>query len=295
MSKRFTESDKWRNVWFRKLPLRYKCFWLYLLDSCDSVGTWRIDFETASFQIGEPIDETVLDHLSHRVYIYDGGEKLWVADFIHFQHGDIRKTRSPILKRVAAKLKENELWSEYLKQFPAELPLCEKKQQVPRRVQEEVKEEVEVKEEREDMGKHAKEIRYIIDAWCAAHPGKRRPNKTEGVNGACAKIAARLSAGRTVNEIIKAIKGNASDEWHRGKNKHELSYVCQSCDRLDQMISKHTASDSGIERWRFEFNQTISNYADLWPQLEKLYGPRAEVKDKTEAAKWIATARELSS
>src|SRR3990167_6646171 len=56
MSKRFTDTDKWKRPWFRELPETYRLFWIYLCDSCDHSGIWYVDFALASFMIGSPVD-----------------------------------------------------------------------------------------------------------------------------------------------------------------------------------------------------------------------------------------------
>jgi len=35
MSKRFTDTDKWRDEWWQSLSNDYKIIWQYLLDHCD--------------------------------------------------------------------------------------------------------------------------------------------------------------------------------------------------------------------------------------------------------------------
>jgi len=52
VSKRFTDSEKWRDPWFRRLPTEYKLLWLYLLDECDVSGVWKVDLELATMIIG---------------------------------------------------------------------------------------------------------------------------------------------------------------------------------------------------------------------------------------------------
>ena len=49
MSKRFTDTDKWKKQWFRKLKNDNKVFWMYLLDQCNHAGIWEVDFELANY------------------------------------------------------------------------------------------------------------------------------------------------------------------------------------------------------------------------------------------------------
>ena len=52
--KRFTETNKWEDPWFRKLKPEMKLLWSWLLDSCDNAGIIDADIELAAFQIGYP-------------------------------------------------------------------------------------------------------------------------------------------------------------------------------------------------------------------------------------------------
>jgi len=84
--KRFTETEKWSDPWFRKLPTKLKCFWLYILDQCDCAGAWDSDIESASFHIGESITENeVMDSFNGRIIILDCG-KWWVTKFCAYQY-----------------------------------------------------------------------------------------------------------------------------------------------------------------------------------------------------------------
>lgn len=86
MANRFTDSRKWDDPWFRKLPCKYKSFWIFLLDKCDHAGIWKVDFESATFHIGEPIEaQEIKDVLEGRIYEYR--DKWFIPKFIFFQYG----------------------------------------------------------------------------------------------------------------------------------------------------------------------------------------------------------------
>jgi len=53
--KRFTETEKWRDPWFRKLSAGAKLAFLYIIDNCDNAGVWTADKELADFSIGMEI------------------------------------------------------------------------------------------------------------------------------------------------------------------------------------------------------------------------------------------------
>ncbi len=87
MAKRFTDSRKWNDPWFRKLPSSYRWLWLYILDCCSHIGIWKVDMDLASFNIGEDVI------LEEAVGIFNGriislpGDKWFVPKFILFQYG----------------------------------------------------------------------------------------------------------------------------------------------------------------------------------------------------------------
>ena len=87
--KRFTDTEKWSDPWVRKLPLRLKLFWFYLCDKCDAAGVWKLDFEAASFHIGEQVQEQeAKSALGHRIEVLPGDRWL-VKKFIPFQYGTL--------------------------------------------------------------------------------------------------------------------------------------------------------------------------------------------------------------
>lgn len=86
--KRFTETAKWEDPWFRKLSPEMKLLWQWILDRCDSAGVIDPDLELASFQIGYQYPMDTLSEFGCRVLALDGG-KFFIPKFIEFQYGKL--------------------------------------------------------------------------------------------------------------------------------------------------------------------------------------------------------------
>lgn len=116
MGKRFTESDKWRDKWFRALRPEHKLAWLYLLDNCDAAGVIDLDSDLADFQIGIAPDwKLFLSQCDGRVERLKSG-KLWVVRFIEYQYGEpSRECRAH--NPVFLSLEKNGLLDRYLKGY----------------------------------------------------------------------------------------------------------------------------------------------------------------------------------
>jgi hypothetical protein len=99
MSKRFTDSDKWKDKWFRKLSAVEKLAYMYCLDNCDHAGVIEIDEDLANFQIGSVVDwAAFFENCEGRIILLDCG-KWWVRKFISYQYGSISeacKAHNPV-------------------------------------------------------------------------------------------------------------------------------------------------------------------------------------------------------
>ena len=86
MAKRFTDNQKWQDLWFMDLPSKYKLFWLYLLDACNHAGIWKVNFRVAVFMVGEHLEPSeVKRHLKDRTKVIN--DKYWfVPKFVRFQY-----------------------------------------------------------------------------------------------------------------------------------------------------------------------------------------------------------------
>lgn len=86
--KRFTETSKWSDPWFRKLSPELKNLWQWLTDNCDNAGVIEVDLDLASFQIGYQYPINTLSEFGDRVQILPCG-KHFIPKFIPFQYGQL--------------------------------------------------------------------------------------------------------------------------------------------------------------------------------------------------------------
>jgi len=92
MSKRFTDSDKWKKPFIRSLEAPYKLLWFYILDDCDHAGIWQVDIEVAQIRIGEKIDvKKAEEYFKDKIIVFNDAEKWLIPDFIEFQYGKLNE------------------------------------------------------------------------------------------------------------------------------------------------------------------------------------------------------------
>lgn len=95
MSKRFTDSDKYKKQFIRGLSAPYKLFWDYILCECDYAGVWIVDMDIANVYLGNDVSIDAKEALrlfnlgQKRVHTFDNGKKWFILDFIRFQYGEL--------------------------------------------------------------------------------------------------------------------------------------------------------------------------------------------------------------
>lgn len=95
MGKRFTETNKWDDKWFRSLPLSEKAGWQYLCDKCDAAGVIDLDRELADFQIGHTVQwDKLFEAAGERIEGMKRG-KFWLTRFCDFQYGKLTEACRP--------------------------------------------------------------------------------------------------------------------------------------------------------------------------------------------------------
>lgn len=116
MSKRFTDTEKFNDPWFRKLDLLHKIIWEYLLAECNHAGILeKFDIELMSFKIGAPISINDIKDFGDRV-IFLSDETLFIPKFIKFQYGKLNsqsKIHASVIKELA-KYNLQERFKEFL-------------------------------------------------------------------------------------------------------------------------------------------------------------------------------------
>jgi len=85
MSKRFTETNKWDDKWFRGLTPGCKLMFLFITDKCDLAGFYEIDTQDIAFRTG--LEESkilgAIQGLDRGLLVK--GDWVWMRNFLHHQ------------------------------------------------------------------------------------------------------------------------------------------------------------------------------------------------------------------
>lgn len=87
--KRFIDTEKWCDPWFRRLSPAHKLAWNYIWDSCDNAGVVLVDWDLFSYLSGVSVTEAeVAEAFGDRVQDIGKG-RWWIPEFIPFQFGEL--------------------------------------------------------------------------------------------------------------------------------------------------------------------------------------------------------------
>lgn len=104
--KRFTETDKWRDPWFRSLPPTEKLVFVFVIENCNNAGFYELDRGGMAFSLGldlSPI-EGALKALTRGLVVEDGW--VWVRTFLKHQKNDKLNPDNPAHRQVIALINE---------------------------------------------------------------------------------------------------------------------------------------------------------------------------------------------
>lgn len=116
MSKRFTDTDKYKKPFIRGLQGAYKLLWDYLYHDCNHAGIWIVDFDIAQIYIGTDMLVNKEDALKYfnedeiRVVEFAKSKKWLIIPFIKFQYGTLSESNR-VHRSVITALEEYDLLS----------------------------------------------------------------------------------------------------------------------------------------------------------------------------------------
>ena len=84
MAKRYTDSNKFRDSWYRQLKPKNKCIWEYMLAECSIAGFFEIDYDSMKFHIGDKIEPKDLEVFKDRIFFIEDN-LVFIPKFIQFQ------------------------------------------------------------------------------------------------------------------------------------------------------------------------------------------------------------------
>lgn len=106
MSKRFTDSEKFRDTWYRKLTPVQKCIWEYMLSECNIAGILNFDLDAISFHVGAKITEKDLVPFENKVFFIKS-DVVFIPAFVVFQNGKQLNPNNSAHKTIIKILEEN--------------------------------------------------------------------------------------------------------------------------------------------------------------------------------------------
>lgn len=85
MATRMTDTNKWKDKWFRTLNPLEKVLFIYLTENCDNAGFIEIDYSYWAYQIGADEDdiEGAFKGLNKSIEVV--GEWCWIVNFLKHQ------------------------------------------------------------------------------------------------------------------------------------------------------------------------------------------------------------------
>lgn len=99
MSKRLTETEKWKDAWFSDLDNDMKLAWLYILDDCNHAGIWQRNLRLLKFHCkSEKSDKEIREIFAGRFHEF--GDKWLIAKFLKFQYPNGLGNKKPAIISV---------------------------------------------------------------------------------------------------------------------------------------------------------------------------------------------------
>jgi hypothetical protein len=115
--KRFTDTCKWDDPWFRALPGVHKLVFLYIIDRCNNAGFWEVDMDSLAFH-------TKLEskHLEGALKGLERGLKgasgwVWVRRFLRHQKHEPLNQENPAHRQIITLISEQRERFQHVPEF----------------------------------------------------------------------------------------------------------------------------------------------------------------------------------
>lgn len=202
MAKRFTDAEKFKDPWFRKLPPKLKVVWEYMLCTCDYAGIMKLDLEAMSFCVGQNISiKELTENFSSRVSFLNE-ETLFIQKFIPFQYGKLTPNAN-VHKRVIERLTQEGIDPETL--ISSKMMGSPTHQGVCSWVKDKDKEQDKAKEKDQEQDK-AKDVLTFLNLELGTNYKTTTAKTSQLIN-------ARLSEGFSLDDFKKVII-KKKNEWY---------------------------------------------------------------------------------
>lgn len=111
MSKRFHDTEIWKQDWFLELPDEYRTLWIWIKDTCDHAGIWKPNKKLLELLTGKPIDlkKALLlfnNYEKQRIRPLENG-RWFLEDFISFQYGNHLNPNNRVHSSILSVLDKN--------------------------------------------------------------------------------------------------------------------------------------------------------------------------------------------
>lgn len=88
MPKRFTDTNKYKDPWFRKLEPKLKVLFLFMCDDCDHAGVWKENFQTFNMLFGFNASASDMVGFGDKILMLNE-ETYLIRSFIKYQYGPL--------------------------------------------------------------------------------------------------------------------------------------------------------------------------------------------------------------
>jgi hypothetical protein len=101
MSKRYINTDRWKNRNFLQLSVYAKIFYIYVWDNCDHAGIWDINFDLAEYQLNYKFNRSEIETELFEMIVIVGKKSKWfIPGFIEVNYNNTLKPNVKCQKSV---------------------------------------------------------------------------------------------------------------------------------------------------------------------------------------------------